>query len=113
MSPCPVMKMIGMFPVRRGELALQIEAALPRQSDIEHEAGGAIGRIGVEEVGNGPKQLNIDVERSQQTPDRGSEVRIVVDDQDGGVCGRHRCCSDRIAELSLCLGPQVWPIVQF
>src|SRR5215831_15276622 len=33
------------FPFCRGELALEIEAALPRQSDIEHQAGGAIRRI--------------------------------------------------------------------
>src|SRR5262249_30052546 len=71
------------FPVCRGELTLQIEAALPRQSDIEYQAGWTIGRIGLEEVGNGCKQLNIHAERSQQTPDRGSDVRIVVDDQDG------------------------------
>ena len=43
------------FPVRRGELPLEIEAALPRQSDVEHQAGGAIRRIGPEKVGNGGK----------------------------------------------------------
>ena len=55
MSPWPVMKMIGSFPVRRGELALKIETALPRQSDVEHQAGGAIRRIGLEKIGNGRK----------------------------------------------------------
>src|SRR5262249_52028519 len=43
------------FPVYRGELTLQIEAALPWQSDIEHQAGWTIRRIGLEEVGNGRK----------------------------------------------------------
>jgi hypothetical protein len=50
------------FPVRGGELALQIEATLPRQSDIEHQAGGTIGRIGLEKVGNGREELSIDAE---------------------------------------------------
>ena len=43
------------FPVRRGELALKIKTALPRQSDVEDQAGGAIRRIGLEKVGNGRK----------------------------------------------------------
>ena len=43
------------FPVRRGELTLEIEAALPRQSHVEHQTAGAIGQIGLEKVGNGRK----------------------------------------------------------
>src|SRR5262249_49782122 len=61
------------LPVRRGKLALEIEAALTGQSHIEHQAGGTIRRIGLEEVGNGRKQLNADAERPQQPSDRGAE----------------------------------------
>ena len=43
------------FPVRRGELALKFKTALPRQPDVENQAGGAIRRIGLEKVGNGRK----------------------------------------------------------
>src|SRR6516225_8276229 len=43
------------FPVRRGKLALKIKAALPRQPDVEDQAGWAIRRIGLEKVGNGCK----------------------------------------------------------
>src|SRR4029077_11713711 len=43
------------FPVRRSELALKIKTALPRQPDVEDQAGGAIRRIGLEKVGNGRK----------------------------------------------------------
>src|SRR3984885_16158034 len=49
---------------RPGELALKIKAALPRQSDVEHEAGRAIGQIGLEKVGNRRKQPSIQIERS-------------------------------------------------
>src|SRR6202021_3016197 len=41
------------FPVRRGELALKIKAALPWQSDVEDQAGGAFRRIGLEKIRNG------------------------------------------------------------
>ena len=43
------------FPIRRGELALKIKTALPRQPDVEDQAGGAIRRIGLEKIGNGRK----------------------------------------------------------
>ena len=43
------------FSVRRSELALKIKTALPRQPDVEDQAGGAIRRIGFEKVGNGRK----------------------------------------------------------
>src|ERR1700688_1123371 len=45
------------FPVRRGVLALKIKSALPRQPDVQHQAGGAIRRIGLEKVGNGRKEV--------------------------------------------------------
>jgi hypothetical protein len=53
------------FPLCGSELALKIEPALARQSDIEYQAGGAIRWIGFKEFGNGRKELNIDAERSQ------------------------------------------------
>src|SRR6202521_1253317 len=81
------------FPVRRGELALKIKTALPRQPDVEDQAGGAIRRIGLEKVGNGRKEVSIQAERSQQTPNRCAKVRIVINDQDSGVCVGHRSYS--------------------
>ncbi len=41
------------FLVRRGELTLKIKTALPRQSHVEDQAGGAVRRIRLEKVGNG------------------------------------------------------------
>src|SRR5277367_2875756 len=43
------------FSVRRRELALKVETALPRQPDVEDQAGRAIRRIGFEKIGNGGK----------------------------------------------------------
>ena len=48
------------FLVRRSELALKIKTALPRQSDVEDKAGGAIRRTSGgsdlrKKVGNGRK----------------------------------------------------------
>src|ERR1700676_1298264 len=65
------------FPVRRGELALKIKTALPRQPDVEDQASGSIRRIGLEKVGNGRKEVSIQAERSQQTANRCAKVRIV------------------------------------
>src|SRR5882672_9921321 len=42
-------------PVRRSELALKLETALPRQSHVKDQTTGAIWRIDLEKVGNGRK----------------------------------------------------------
>lgn len=43
----------GEFPFGRYELTLKIKAAFPRQSDIEHQASGAIRRNRGEKLRNG------------------------------------------------------------
>jgi hypothetical protein len=43
------------FDIRLRELALKIQAAPPGQSNVEDEAGGAVGAFGFEEIGNGGK----------------------------------------------------------
>jgi hypothetical protein len=73
--------------VRRGELALKVKTASPRNLT---SGTRQVGQIGLEKVGNGRKWLSILTERSQQTPNRDSKGRIVVNDQDGGPCVRHR-----------------------
>src|SRR5580704_289209 len=77
------------LPAARDELALKIKPTLPGQSDIEHQAGGAVRRIRLEKVGNRRKQPRLEIERSQQTPKRGAKLRIVVNDQDGRFRVRH------------------------
>ena len=57
---------------RSSKLALKLKAALPRQSYVEHQAGGAIGQIGLEKAGNRRKQPSIQIERPQQPRNRGS-----------------------------------------
>jgi hypothetical protein len=49
------------FSIRRGKVALKIKTAFPWQSDIENQASGAIRRTGLKKVGNGRKQLSIQV----------------------------------------------------
>ncbi len=43
----------GEFPFGRYKLTLKIKTAFAWQSDIEHQASGAIGRNGSEKLGNG------------------------------------------------------------
>jgi hypothetical protein len=81
------------FFVCRGELALKIKTALPRQSHVKDQARGAIRRIGLEEVGNGRKQRYIEADRSEQAPDRRTKICIIINDQNSRLCVRHRYCS--------------------
>src|SRR3984885_15894092 len=78
------------LPVGYRELALKIEAALAGQTHVENQAGGAIGRIRFEKVGNGRKELTFDTDRPQQASNRRTKVGIVVHNQDGGICVVHR-----------------------
>jgi hypothetical protein len=71
--------------VRRSELTLKFKAALSGQSYVEYQAGGTVRAFELEKVGNGRKQLGIQANRSQQTPNRIANVLIVVDDQDRGA----------------------------
>src|SRR3954470_20164418 len=90
------------FPLSGGELALEIKTASPRQSHIQHQARRAIGRLGLEKIGNGRKHLRLKAERAQQTFDRGSKLRIVVNDPDGRRFVRHRLYSrSKIAGIAL------------
>ena len=41
--------------IRSRELALKIQTAPPRQSNVQDEAGGTVRAVGFEEVGNGRK----------------------------------------------------------
>ena len=50
MSPWPVMKMMGMGLTASRELALEVEAARPRQPDVEDEAVRAFGLCGEERL---------------------------------------------------------------
>jgi len=101
MSPCPVMKMIGSRLFATGELPLKIKTALPRKSHVEDQANGTVRRILLEKIGDGGEKLSFQANRSQQTPNRGSKIRIVVDDQDGKLSVRHRA-AQVIAEISHC-----------
>src|SRR5712671_5783539 len=83
------------FFLRRRELALKVETASPRQSHVEHQAAGPVRRGGLQKVGDGCKQLSLQAERPQQPPNRGPNVRIVVDDENSGVGVRHYFCSQQ------------------
>ena len=70
------------FPVCRGKVSLQLKAASPWHSNVEHEATRTIPRIGIQKVGNGRKLLCVQADRPQQTPNRVAKLGIIIDDQD-------------------------------
>ena len=73
------------LPVRRGKLALKLKAASPRHSNVEHQAGRAVRRLGLQEIGNTRKLLRMQADGPQQPPDRVAKLRIVIDDRDTGI----------------------------
>jgi hypothetical protein len=84
-SPCPRDKDDWEFFVRGGEFALKIKTTLARQSHVKNQAGRTIRRVGFEKVRRGLKEQSVQAKRSQQTGDRGSQIRIVVNNEDGGL----------------------------
>ena len=76
-------------PVRGGKFALKVETAQPRQSHVEHQASGAIGQRGLEEISNRRKLPAIAANRPQQSCHRVTKLGVVVDDQDNGLRVRH------------------------
>src|SRR5271157_876505 len=69
--------------VRGGEFSLKVEAASPRQPDIEHQAGGSVRPSGLEEFIYRSEQLRLQPDGSEQAADRLPDCGIVVDDDYG------------------------------
>jgi hypothetical protein len=66
--------------VRRREITLKIQSALPWQPYVEERTGGAVGRVGSREVGNRRKQPRIQAHGAQEPSERLAKLLIVVDD---------------------------------
>jgi hypothetical protein len=77
------------LPPRRGKIALKLETACARHSDVEQQANWPIRQLGFGKIGNRRKLLNVQADRAQEAPDRIAKVRIVVDDYDAGVRFTH------------------------
>src|SRR5262249_7861678 len=71
------------LPVRRGKVALKLEAASPRHSHVEYDASRAVWRIGLQKIGNSRKFPSLQANRPQQPSDRVAKLGIVIDDQHG------------------------------
>ena len=71
----------GNMDVRLGELALEIEPAHPRQSDVEHEAACHFGKLAAQKVRGRAERLDPETDRSKQASERLTHGFIVVDDE--------------------------------
>src|SRR5215471_14505608 len=69
------------LPIRRGKVALKLEAASPRHSHVEYQASRAVPRIGFQEIRNRRKFSGMQADRPEQPRDRVPKLGIVVDDQ--------------------------------
>ena len=80
-----VTKMIGRKRRRAPERGLEVEPALARETDVEHEARGAVrDRLVAEGLGGG-EGLDVEAGRRDQTRQRPAQRRIVVDHVDDPV----------------------------
>src|SRR5215813_582885 len=68
---------------------LQLEAALTRHSDIEHEAAGAVIVAPVEELAHRGERLHAIAGRPEEPLDAAPNRRIVVDDDHGRLIVDH------------------------
>jgi hypothetical protein len=77
------------LPVRRGEVALKLETALPRHSHVEHQTSRSVRQLGLGKISNRRKLLDVQADRAQESHDRVAKLGIVVDDHDAGVRFTH------------------------
>jgi hypothetical protein len=68
------------WPVRRGKVALKLKTALPRHSNVQHQASRAVREVGIQELGHRRKLLGIQAHRPQQMSNRVAKLGIVIDD---------------------------------
>src|SRR5215831_3461721 len=77
------------LPLCRSKIALKLEAASPRHSHVEYQAGWAVRRIGLQEIGNRRKFAGMQADRPQQPRDRVAKLGIVIDDQHAWSLVKH------------------------
>jgi hypothetical protein len=86
--------------VRGRKLSLEIKPTSPGQSYVEHEAGRSVRAPGLQKFRHRRQRFHLQTDRSQQAAKRLSDRRIVIDDDDGGLCLRHRFRSRHTGPLS-------------
>jgi hypothetical protein len=65
-----------------GEFALEIEAAMSRQTDIEDYAAGNIGQLTLEKLTSRAERLDAEAHSLKQALDGRTHRRVVVDHKD-------------------------------
>jgi hypothetical protein len=68
------------LPVRSGKVALKLETASPRHSNVEQQASRAVRRGSIEKIRNRRKLLAMQPDRAQESANRLAKVGIVIDD---------------------------------
>src|SRR5712672_2442344 len=73
--------------IRLGELGLEVQAADPRQPDVEHQATCDIRKLALQQLRGGSKRLGLQAHRSKEITER-SAHRVVNDEHDRLGFGR-------------------------
>ena len=82
MSPCPVMKTIGIPIPAPAELRLEIEAAHAWQPDIQDEAARNLRQLRFHEFGGRTEDADRKSDRAEQVAQRIAQISVVIDDID-------------------------------
>jgi hypothetical protein len=80
---------------RSGEVALEIESASPRQSDVKHNASGRVRALAIQKFLRGPEQLHAKCHRAKKTVERIPDGRIVVNDKYDRLVFTHETSPNR------------------
>ena len=73
---------------RPRQFALELEAAQPREPDIEHQATRDIRTLVFQEGVRRAEQPHVKAHRFEQALERVAHGRVVIDDEHNGVDGR-------------------------
>jgi hypothetical protein len=97
---------------RSCEVALEIESASPRQSDIEHDACGGVGPLAIEKFLRRPEQLYFERHRAKKTVQRVSDGRIVIDHEYDRLFLTHETSPDVYGEYGDSRGqPSIFRVI--
>jgi len=75
--------------IRRGKLALKVEAAQSRESHVEDEAARCVGALGSQEFLGRPERLRSEAYRTEKPRKGFTHRRVIVDDEDHRVIAAH------------------------
>ena len=90
MSPCPVRKMMGSVTSVSASSLLKVEAAQPREADVEHETSWSMPPRAAQERLSAREDFYGQSHGREQSPEGFATALVIVDDKDDRPLRAHR-----------------------